>query len=322
MMFGGFNYLLETRGQLIFKEKLNWFFTRFLNQIENSFCFDVLSIYGGLGQKQITKMQFLDFQSYISSLQDKLPSMRYCVALYEGNLIYSNLTCKDTRNLVHILTTHTNHTTYSLFNRPDKGRLNMYQLQHGRSISGIFEGSRNSNHIYIKKGEELEKFQLFIYQASHILVCLLISKLELPYIDSMKILDENLGTHLSLFSSRLSSSSKPTSNTQPHINYIHFNKYQFAVESSCHDNVTSPCAYKCSLPSVVLQALCQLENISLNSEDEEFICKIHNDYWIASKSVADQKMFVIGNHKNSNLIYFSDEADKVISKFEGLQFAD
>ena len=328
MLYEGFETLAQSRGMMILMEKLRRFFKRQIKEVEEQNC-DLLTTYGGLHYKQLSCSNFLEFHSVLSSLQDKVSNIQYCLAMYDRFMIFSNLDKNNTINLVSILKSHSSALQHSRFSRPDQsiGGISTYQLQHGgRCCLGIFEGSKNCNLIYLNQNKKQEKLQIIIYKAYNITICLLLDKLELPFTDTIKKVDAQLGPQLLTFSTKLQNVSALTAEPAPYSNmqYIHFEKNSLSVESTCH-SFTNSHQNKCIIPRQAMKVICHLEEIFTEhslSDDVELICKVQNEYWVGAKSNLDQEIFVAGTPKISNLIQFNEEAQKLVSKFDGLSFAD
>ena len=366
MFYGSFTNFNESLGKLILMFKMRSFYGRMLTEHSAN---DIITVYagdgGGVYYQQLTSALYLDFQSYVSAIHDRVPNVRHHLALLHDTsaIISSTLTRRHTSTLASILRAHKHRTSHSMFTaRPDLDKLSILQLQHGRCVSGIFDGHKHCNQLYL--GDD-DKLQVIVYQAYKITVCLIVDKLEVPFTDTITLIDSQVGAHLATFSSRLykaaaslhsvagtsadhnhtgnaaSSSSLNAGNAATAaaaaaataasagttLHYVHHNKEDGGIVESTAWHQTP------SRRAIAMSVVCNLHGM-LNGggmlthgedsgEERELICKVQNDYWVGAKSDSSQEVFVAGNSKVSNLISFSEEARKVVTaRFRGISFTD
>ena len=304
------------------KAKFNIFFHELFPVLNLSDC-DLLQLFNGLSFCNLEKSSVLAFQSFINSVEDRYKNVKHSLILCDRHLILTNLSKQDSQIMIGLLREklHLDLPFSKRFKAVAKN-LTTYQLNHGRFISNLFDGTENT--VFVStRANQMEQMHILVYQAFSITTCFLLDYLDTSLIELCKALDQLIGPQLVNLAKEIPTNfHSKVENLDAHMKHVFFNRETLAIDTSCHSTYSGKTSS--TVPKEIMHVLSDIagHNLSNRHQDEEIINKVHNDHWVATKKTNQKELYVVVNSKNANLININDDIRKMSFHFDNICFSD
>ncbi|XP_013403432.1 vacuolar fusion protein CCZ1 homolog [Lingula anatina] len=339
LFMGSFQHILEKGTAQNLKQRLDHFFSRYLQTLKLNQS-DILDVYCGIHFLPLDKNTYLKIQCLINLLEATFLQVKYTAFLYNDQLVWSGLEQDDMRYMYKYLTT-------SLFpaymeqelqgGSPYSSSTNVTggpsTSHYGKFVTGPPSLTEPQNfgkipRIFVNTGRPDEECHLLVYRALSATVCMLIEgSFQIPF-DFFKSLDSFLGPQLSSLASDIGEqyARRPPSTAEPLFKYVYFNYMNLAQKTTIHADSNKKTAGSVSVPPDIMRLIGDINaDISRSSNDDnETIARTQTgDYWVVGKKSDQREFYVVINQKNANLIEINEEVKKLCtSHFSNIFFLD
>ena len=328
---GPYSMILKKSGLELLKEKLQYFYSRYLQTL-NFAQFDILDIYHGVSFLPVDKVNFLRVQSFANLVETTFPCIHHTCFLYNDQLLWTTIDQDDMRILYKYLTTslfpatgdtenagQSNHS--NLMNSSNPGRFLTASIE---SIETLPNTPKRAPRLFVSTDNELNEYYLIVYKSGNASICLMIkTQPQQPTVDFYMKLHAFLGVQLAHLSLKIAEqlSKNQMSQSDQQYRFLYFNQMNLAVKTSIHAKKSSQVT---SVTPDMMKLLVDIHSdFNQISDDGEMIMKNLADCWIVGRRFDNREFFVILNQKNASLVDISEEVKRLIStSFNSLFFLD
>ena len=325
---GPFTGILKKSGLDILKEKLAYFYSRYLQTL-NFGQFDILDIYHGVSFLPVDQSTFLRVQSFLNLVETSFPSVMHSSFLYNDQLLWTSLEQDDMRILFKYLTTSLfpataendlENKTGNQQNNPNPGRFLTASIE---TIEGLKGSAKRAPRLFISTNGELKEYYLVVYKSVNAIVCMLVNTQPFPTADFYLKLHAFIGAQLAHLSYKIyeQSSKIQVNQTDQQYRFLYFNQMNLAIKTTIHSKKAPPLT---SVTSDMMKLIVDIRS-DLNgmSGDREMIMKNLSDCWIVGRRSDKREFFVILNQKNASLVDINEEVKRLMStSFNNVFFID
>ena len=328
LFHGSFCGILEKTGVEILKEKLCFFYSRYLQTLNFSHL-DIRDIYHGIVFLPVDQSIFLKVQSFLNLVETSFPAVVHTCFLYDDQLLWTSLEQNDMRILFKYLTTSlfpamadsdnemksTNHQTST-----NVGRFLTASIE---TIEGLKTTAKRAPRLFISSNGELKEYYLVVYKAVSAVVCLLVSTQPPPSVDFYMRLHGFIGVPLAHLSYKISEQSSKfhINQTDQQYRFLYFNQMNLAIKTTIHSRKSSPVM---SVTNDMMKLIVDIRSdLDGMPGDREMILKNLADCWIVGRRSDKREFFVILNQKNASLVDINEEVKRLMStRFNNVFFID
>lgn len=319
---GPFSGILKKSGLDVLKEKLQYFYTRYLQTLNFSH-FDILDVYHGISFLPVDKSIFLKVQSFTNMVETTFSCVQHTCFLYNDQLMWTSLEQENMRILYKYLTSSLFPATLDI--DPDNRQFGQAPNSQTSSNPGRFLTSsietidslpntpKRAPRLYIQSNDELKEYYLVVYKSYNAVICLIVNLQPAPTVELYLKLHSFLGIQLGNLSHRIAdqlAKSQPSTGDQQ-FRFLYFNQMNLAIKSSIHARKPSLVT---SLNPDMMRLLVDIHtDFDQNDGDGEMIMKNLADCWIVGRKSEKREFFVILNQKNASLVDISEEIKKLLS---------
>ena len=315
---GSFCGILEKTGLDMLKEKLCFFYSRYLQTINFSH-FDILDIYHGVVFLPVDQSIFLRVQSFLNLIETSFPSIVHSCFLYNDQLLWTSLEQSDIRILFKYLTTSLFPATSDsdseakLINSQSSANPGRFLTASIESIEGLKPPAKRAPRLFISINGELKDYYLIVYKSVNAVVCLLVNTQPLPSADFYLKLHGFIGVQLAHLSYKIGeqSSKFQINQSDQQYRFLYFNQMNLAIKTTIHSKKSSPVT---SVTSDMMKLIVDIRSdLDGMSGDREMILKNLADCWIVGRRSDKKEFFVILNQKNASLVDINEEVKRLMS---------
>lgn len=328
LFHGPFTVILKKSGLGLLKEKLCYFYSRYLQTL-NFAQFDILDIYHGVAFLPVDQNIFLRVQSFLNLIETSFPSVVHSCFLYNDQLLWTSLEQGDMRILYKYLTTSLfpatseNDGESKSLNQQNSSNPGRFLTASIETIEGLTSNAKRAPRIFIETGGELKEYYLVVYKAINSIVCLLASTQPLPTVDFYLKLHGFIGAQLAHLSYKIAEQSSRIQVNQHDQQYrfLYFNEMNLAIKTTIHSKKSSPLT---SVTSDMMKLIIDIRSdMNAMTGDREMIMKNISDCWIVGRRSDKREFFVILNQKNASLVDINEEVRRLLStSFNNVFFID
>lgn len=311
--------------------KLKEFYEKYLATL-NFQQFDILNALQSIHFFPVNQLQFLRLHNFLKMIESTFVSIKSSIFLYNEQIVWSGINASDLYSIYEYL-----NAEIFLPLAANNSMTRTYSLDSphcGTFLTGPQDDKyekclrapkvylyNNNNHSDNENGDKCEIFNLIVYRASNVTVCLFVT-------DTGDNLDDDfytelhtaIGPQLSQISSEIGESVNNSNDTSASSS-LQQPKFLFFNQLSCQDDgnlhVSRKNPKQCQLPTDVMNLLIDLyddNDLSLSAGNmEEIVIKTMNDYWIVKKQNNWRHFYVIVN-KSATLLEISDEAKRLFDE--------
>ena len=326
---GPFTGILKNSGLDLLKEKLSYFYSRYLQTLNFS-QFDILDIYHGISFLPVDQSIFLRVQSFLNLIETSFPSVMHSCFLYNDQLLWTSLEQSDMRILYKYLTTSLFPATTENDSEGTKAANQQNPLNPGRfltasieSIEGLKAMAKRAPRLFIETNGDFKEYYLIVYKAINGIVCLLANTQPVPTADFYLKLHAFIGAQLAHISYKISEQTlkgQINQNDQQY-RFLYFNQMNLAIKTTIHSKKVSPVT---SVTSDMMKLIVDIRSdMDTMNGDREMIMKNLSDCWIVGRRSEKREFFVILNQKNASLVDINEEVRRLMStSFNNVFFSD
>ena len=345
VLFNGvFEYIVQKYSLKAFKERLEFFYTRYLQTL-NFGQLDILDIYQGISYLPLDKSTFLKVQCFSNLIDTTFKSVKQSCFLYDDQLLWTTLEDKDMRILYKYLSTSlfpTSHeaelsdkstpsksSSKSSSGSPSTSSLvNAVSSNPGRFLTapaematGSYNMPKRSPRVFVDVENDTHELHLIVYKAFNAVVCLMLELTALSRELCIKLhnfIGPQLGNLSNILTEQVAKRQPVTSDQQ--YRFIYFNDMNLAIKSSIHAKRSS----QISVSTEIMRLLVDIHgDFDLLKQGGEIAAKNSAECWIVGKRSGNREFFVILNQKNLSLIEINDEVKRLMAtSFSNILFLE
>jgi len=331
VLFNGlFTFILNKYGRPVLQERLEFFYTRYLQTL-NFGQLDLLDIYQGISYLPLDKTEFLRVQCFSNLIENTFSSVDHVCILQNDLLLWTSLSQKDMKILYKYLTSSLfPATTVDNEDSNSKGSNSPSSRNSSPQINATFPNPgkfltaplemvkpgftipKRAPRIFVHVENEIKELNLLVYKAFSCIICLLID-IQMLNTEFCSKLHNFIGPQLGSLSSIITEQAlkRNVQSIDQQYRFIYYNSMNLAIKSSIH-------AKRSSLVSVASEIMKLLVDIhqDFGESDEkgsETIMKTSADCWIVGRRAGCREFFVILNQKNASLVDIDEELRQVIN---------
>ncbi|XP_065657749.1 vacuolar fusion protein CCZ1 homolog [Hydra vulgaris] len=332
---GTLTFILNTVGLELLKERLEYFYTRYLQTL-NFGQLDILDVYQGITYLPLNKNDFLKVNCFSNLVEATFKSVRHVCLLYDDQLIWTTLNCNNLKILYKYLTSSLlqpsaedetikklspNTSLKSSPNGFHPNSTNNYNVSNsGRFVTGFVEiasldsGSpKRAPRVFVDVNGLSCELNLIVYKACNLVFCLIVDLQSLNSELCTKI-HKMIGPQLSSLSNVFSEQVSKRSSTplEQQFTFVYFNSMNLAIKSSIYTHKSLSNVSNVS-PDVMQMLIDLHEDFDSLKRDGEIIAKYTSDWWIVGKRSKFREFFVVLNKKNATIVEINEEVSQLIS---------
>eukprot|EP00794_Sanderia_malayensis_P007703 gene7703-8540_t len=334
---GSFSAILQKSGVDVLKEKLQYFYTRYLQTL-NFAQFDILDIYHGVSFLPVDKGNFFRVQSFTNIVETTFSCIKHTCFLYNDQLMWTTLEPEDMRILYKYLTSSLFPATldidtneYRQSQQQQQGSSpNSQTLNPGRFLTASIESidtlpntPKRAPRLFLQSDDEVKEYYLIVYKSVNAVICLMVASQPQLTMEFYLKLHSFMGVQLASLSNRIAEqlAKNHLSHSDQHYRFLYFNEMNLAIKSSIHGKKSNVVT---SVTSDMMKLLVDIHSDFQNiSEDGEMIMKNLADCWVVGRRFDKREFFVILNQKNASLVDISEEIKRLVStSFNSVFFLD
>ena len=325
---GSFSGILEKTGLNALKEKLHFFYSRYLQTLNFSH-FDILDIYHGITFLPVDHSMFLRVQSFLNLIETSFPSIIHSCILHNDQLLWTSLELNDMRILFKYLTTSLFPTTAD---SGSEGKLSSTQSPTNpgkfltasyENIEGLNSSAKRAPRLFISTSGELKDYFLIVYKSLNAVICLLVNTHPPPPADFYLKIHSVIGMQLAHLSHKIGEqvSKFQISQSDHQYRFLYFNQMNLAIKTTIHSKKSSPII---SVTNDMMKLIVDIRSdLNRMPGDREMIMKNLSDCWIVGRRSNKKEFFVVLNQKNASLVDINEEVKKLMStSFNNVFFID
>ena len=338
VLFNGLlTFILETYGFKLLKERLEYFYTRYLQTL-NFGQLDILDVYQGIVYLPLNKNDFLKVHCFSNLVEATFKTVKHVCLLYNDQLIWTTLNCNNLKVLYKYLTSsllqplteeesihkYSPNTSLKIspepFNRSSPN--NFSTSNSGRFLTGpvdittLGSGSfspKRAPRVFVDVDGQTCELNLVVYKVCNLVFCLIV---DLPSLNSefCTQIHNKVGPQLCNLSSVITEQISKRSSTllDQQFRFVYFNSMNLAIKSSIHGR-RSPSTLTSVSPDIMQMLIDLHEDFDTLKIDGEIIAKNTSDCWIVGKRSKFREFFVILNQKNASIVEINEEVRQLIN---------
>ena len=315
---GPFTRILKKSGLDSLKEKLKYFYSRYLQTLNFS-QFDILDIYHGLTFLPVDQSVFLRVQCFCNLVETTFPCISHSCFLYNDQLLWTTIEQEDMRILFKYLTTSLFPATMESevdakvsmqSNTPNAGKFLTASVDQTDQLTST---AKRSPRLFIWTNGELKEYYLIVFKAMNAVVCMLASTDPPLTVEFYLKLQTFLGAQMTHLSHKIMEHTlkMPASQSDQQYRFLYFNKMNLAVKTSIHSKRASQVT---SVTPDMMKLIVDIHSdLDKMPGDREMIMKNLADCWVVGRRSDKREFFVILNQKNASLVDINDEVRRLIS---------
>ncbi|TKR70292.1 hypothetical protein L596_022334 [Steinernema carpocapsae] len=304
LFFGSFLRLHEANTK-VFKDRLNYFFSRYLSLLKVN-QMPLVDYFAGVDFLQLEPVDFLRVETLTAQVQEAFPQIEKVMFLYQNRLMWYSVSKVDVIVLFRYLTQSFLPTSLRAELKPDSHlnrRPSGSPSQHeGKFLSGPSDLTKTGSDesfkdmkcpvVFLSTDEEsrhLSSSQLIVYRALNATMCMFVKKNINK--DILHNLDAFLGPELSKLASRIGevygNSNNGIKAEADYFHFIYYNPVSLSVKTSfgLSTDGNSNNTQSLIVPKSVYRMACEVcENFIADGEDfGQVQCKGDDDWWIVGR---------------------------------------
>lgn len=310
LFFGTFAKLF-INGCDLFKERLEYFFSRYLSLLR-LYQMPLVDLFHGVDFLPLDSVNYLRVENLIGQLREKFPQIVKVMFLYQERLLSYSVPKRDLPVLFQYLTQNLLSMSLRAELQPEQqsGRVDSPSHHHGKFLTGAADVSAEAMIanakdfklpvVYLSSDENSQKlvpYELVVYRALNATMCMFVRRdVESVF---LRELDAVLGPELSAIASHIGESYVAPSNGltgDTDFHFIYFNPASLSLKTSFYEpsGETKRSTSLPAVPASVIKLACDSMDEFLESDDfTEVSVKSQSDWWVVGKRSNERLLLLL-----------------------------
>lgn len=321
---GSFSFILNNHGTTALKERMEFFYTRYLQTL-NFGQQDLLDVYQGILYLPLDKTEFLKVHCFSNLIENAFPPVNHVCVLQGDMLLWTTLSQSNMKILYKYLTSSLLPSAVDSNDSLSQTELTNFQISSSyfpnpgkfltapkEMVVGLSTLPKKAPRIFIEVDNQVKELNLLVYKAFNTVACLMVDLNSLNSEFCVKFhnfIGPQLGNLSNIIAEQILKRNTVFGDQQ--YRFIYFNSMNLAIKSSVHTKRSGIVTVAPDIMKLLVDMHTDFENYEQGGG--ELVVKTCSDCWIVGRKSNSREFFVVLNQKNSSLVDIDEELQKLIS---------